>query len=201
MKDYPVAAPAATSLRAQPPSTSLRSAKPSWHRARSGAAAPDNRQRILLFMAGGMTFSEVREAYQLSTALGKDIYIGIFIPVYFRDFANPTSGSTHTFTPRQFVDDLKVVDLGGVGSKALPNGLQPSRGGKRPFQEFYDEKYFTRDAPPPQKPAPSLPPPQDRSKLTRPSPAPSFAGSSHSVAGSATEGKEKEKKKKRFFGL
>jgi syntaxin-binding protein 1 len=65
---------------ARPPpvaATSLRSAKPAWHRAaRPGATPTEIRQRILLFVVGGMTYSEVREAYQLSSALGKDIFIG-----------------------------------------------------------------------------------------------------------------------------
>lgn len=78
MKDYPSAQPAAASLRpTMTPTTSLRSAKPSWHRAaRPGAAASETRQRVLVFVAGGMTYSEMREAYQLSTALSKDVYIG-----------------------------------------------------------------------------------------------------------------------------
>jgi syntaxin-binding protein 1 len=58
--------------------TSLRSQKPSWHKAaRPGASAMDStRQRLLVFVAGGMTYSEIREAYQLSSSLNRDIYIG-----------------------------------------------------------------------------------------------------------------------------
>jgi len=59
------------------PTTSLRSAKPSWHRAaRTGGASTETRQRLLVFVAGGMTFSEMREMYLLSSQLGKDIFIG-----------------------------------------------------------------------------------------------------------------------------
>jgi hypothetical protein len=60
------------------PTTSLRSAKPSWHRAARPGAAPtvETRQRVLLFVAGGMTYSEMREAYLLSSQLGKDVFIG-----------------------------------------------------------------------------------------------------------------------------
>ena len=59
------------------PTTSLRSAKPSWHRAaRTGGAAAETRQRVLVFVAGGMTYSEMRETYLLSNQLGKDIFIG-----------------------------------------------------------------------------------------------------------------------------
>ncbi|KAF9071586.1 Sec1-like protein [Rhodocollybia butyracea] len=127
VKDGPAVAPASASLRSPPPASSLRSAKPSWHR----AARPnvvENRPRVLVFVAGGMTYSEIRETYQLSASLNKDIYIG----------------STHVITPRQFVDDLKVVELGGVGSRVAPNGLRDSRG-QRPFQEYYDDRYYTKD--------------------------------------------------------
>ncbi|KAH9172950.1 Sec1-like protein [Lactarius sanguifluus] len=117
VKDYPQAAPAtSSSARSSPtPTTSLRSAKPSWHRAArtGGAVAAETRQRVLVFM---------REAYVLSSRLGKDVIIG----------------STHALTPRQFVDDLKVLDLSGTGSRAIPNGLRELQG-PRPYQAFYDE--------------------------------------------------------------
>ena len=59
------------------PTTSLRSAKPSWHRtARTGGASSETRQRLLVFVAGGMTYSEMRETYLLSSQLGKDVFIG-----------------------------------------------------------------------------------------------------------------------------
>lgn len=59
--------------------TSLRSQKPSWHKAAArpgGSAADLTRARLLVFVAGGMTYSEIREAYQLSTSLNRDVYIG-----------------------------------------------------------------------------------------------------------------------------
>jgi len=138
-----------------------------------------------VFVAGGVTYSEVREAYQLSSSLNKDIHIG----------------STHTLTPRQFVDDLKVLDLGGVGSRALPNGLHEGRGGHRPFQDYYDEKYYTKDAPPPQRPTPAaLAPPRqaERSFSQQPSPSQSFAGSTNSLTPSAKDDKKKKKGLFRF---
>ncbi|KAI0923481.1 hypothetical protein AcW1_006426 [Taiwanofungus camphoratus] len=79
VKDAPSLAPA-PSLRSSPspqPATSLRSAKPSWHRAaRTGGAQEQVRQRVIVFVAGGMTYSEMREAYLLSKSLNKDIIIG-----------------------------------------------------------------------------------------------------------------------------
>ncbi|SPO29474.1 related to syntaxin binding protein 1 [Ustilago trichophora] len=88
--------------RTQP--SSLRSAKPTWHQKgrvagggvggsgnNGGVERVDNRQRVLLFVAGGMTYSEMRSAYQISERLGKDVYVG----------------SSHVFTPEGFVDVLK----------------------------------------------------------------------------------------------
>lgn len=96
------AAAAGGAGRTQP--SSLRSAKPTWHqKARGGSNVGverlDNRQRVLLFVAGGMTYSEMRSAYQISERLGKDVYIG----------------SSHTFTPESFVDVLK--HFGKAGAK------------------------------------------------------------------------------------
>ncbi|KAF7365513.1 hypothetical protein MVEN_00424400 [Mycena venus] len=190
VRDEPSAATAptpslrsATGLRTATPvqATSLRSQKPSWHKAaRPGGSAMDStRPRLLVFVAGGMTYSEIREAYQLSTSLNRDIYIG----------------SSHTITPRDFINDLTVLELGGAGSKAIPNGQREGRAG-RPYQEFYDERYYTRDAPPPPRPAPAAAPRQAARPNLRPSPADSFA-SSVSVTPSMTPSAVEEKKKKK----
>jgi len=182
VKDAPSLVPPPTSLRSPPPQAgSLRSQKPSWHRApRPGTNPLDNRQRILVFIAGGMTYSEIRECYQQSSA-SNEIFIG----------------STHTTTARQFIDDLKVLELGGTGSRAIPNGLREGRVEQRSYQEYYDEKYFTKDAPPPPKPSSptTQPAPSEQRKLFRVSPTNSFASSVNST--SAT----KEEKKKKKGGL
>ena len=75
VKDAPSLMP--LSPRSPPPqTTSLRSQKPAWHRAPKTATVLDNRQRILVFVVGGVTYSEIRETYRLSESLQKDIYIG-----------------------------------------------------------------------------------------------------------------------------
>ncbi|TFK85671.1 Sec1-like protein [Polyporus arcularius HHB13444] len=193
VKDSPSVASTTTSLRsASPaiqPAVSLRSQKPSWHKATRGPGTQnDNRQRLLVFVAGGMTYSEMREAYLLSKTLNKEIIIG----------------STHALTPTEFLRDLMVLELGGIGSKSLPNGVPEGNEPQRTPQEIYDQKFYTKDAPPKQRapPAPA-PAPQSGGRLFRPSPAPS-AGSSVSVNSSihSTSGStygETEKKKKRGF--
>ncbi|KIJ20950.1 hypothetical protein PAXINDRAFT_165767 [Paxillus involutus ATCC 200175] len=185
VKDAPSATTAAASKSAPiTPTTSLRSAKPSWHKAVRSNAPVDQRQRVMVFVAGGMTYSEIRECYALSRSLNKDIYIG----------------STHTITPRQFIDDLKVLELGGVGSRAVPNGTSTSAA-HQSYQDYYDEKYFTPDPPPPQRPALTVPKDIRSGKLSKPSPSSQYAASSTSVNsfGTAAEKEEKKKKKKGLF--
>ncbi|TGO61060.1 hypothetical protein BCON_0030g00180 [Botryotinia convoluta] len=52
---------------------SLRSAKPTWARGRS--TTPDNMQRIIVFMAGGATYSEARACYEISKDCNKDVFL------------------------------------------------------------------------------------------------------------------------------
>jgi len=108
--------------------TSLRSARPTWHKASSQRTNNEGRQRYIIFVAGGVTYSEIRQAYTLSQQLGKDIYIG----------------STHIITPESFLKDLKSLGRGGIGGNppcgfpmhpqapGRPNGRQP--GGPMPYQ-------------------------------------------------------------------
>ncbi|KAL8723543.1 MAG: hypothetical protein Q9225_000178 [Loekoesia sp. 1 TL-2023] len=72
---------------------SLRSAKPTWARTRPSASEP--RQRILVFMAGGATYSESRACYEVSSSLSKDVFLA----------------TTHMLTPSLYlrqVGDLSV---------------------------------------------------------------------------------------------
>ncbi|KAF7299290.1 hypothetical protein MIND_00877900 [Mycena indigotica] len=188
---------ASTSLRSATPvqTTSLRSQKPSWHKApRPGAsgAGPEretNRGRLLVFVTGGMTYSEIREAYQLSATLNRDVFIG----------------STHTLTPRDFISDLQVLEFGGQGSKALPNGVKEGRPGQA-FQEYYDERYYTRDAPPPARPTAAsaggrniAPPGRNVRPAGATPPAQSFAKPPPMAATESYGSTEEKKKKKGLF--
>ncbi|KAL8678970.1 MAG: hypothetical protein Q9186_004739 [Xanthomendoza sp. 1 TL-2023] len=72
---------------------SLRSAKPTWARTRPSNLEP--RQRIIVFMAGGATYSESRACYEVSQSLNKDVYLT----------------TTHLLTPSLYlrqVGDLSV---------------------------------------------------------------------------------------------
>ena len=72
---------------------SLRSAKPTWARTRPSALEP--RQRIIVFMAGGATYSESRACYEVSQSFNKDVFLA----------------TTHMLTPSLYlrqVGDLSV---------------------------------------------------------------------------------------------
>lgn len=110
-------------------------------------------------------------------------------------------------TPRHFIDDLKVLDLSGVGSRAIPNGLREMRAA-RPYQAFYDERYFTRDAPPPPQQQQQRAPPMGKSvsarSVGRSGPEPlSVNSSSSSYAPPPMNGRDKaaKEKKRRFLGF
>jgi syntaxin-binding protein 1 len=52
---------------------SLRSAKPTW--AKNRTSTVENRQRIIVYMAGGATYSESRACYEVSTSRGRDVFL------------------------------------------------------------------------------------------------------------------------------
>lgn len=67
--------------------TSLRSAKPTWAKSR---ATNEPRQRIIVFMAGGASYSESRACYEISRDTGKDVYLA----------------TTHMLSPALFIRQL-----------------------------------------------------------------------------------------------
>ncbi|KAG8767035.1 vacuolar sorting protein VPS33/slp1 [Ceratobasidium sp. 428] len=172
--------------------TSLRSQRPGWHKAPVRGAGEPVKQRVIVFMAGGMTYSEMRAVYTMSNTLNKDIYIG----------------STHPTTPTRFVNDLRAIAMDGVGSAAIPEGLPKPSDRERPYQEYIDRRYFIQDAPPPPKPTPA-PAPQQRpgqqqqQQKLEPPRGPTHQYSSSSLSGSVGSGSgdklKKEKKKRGLF--
>lgn len=72
---------------------SLRSAKPTWARTRPSTLEP--KQRIIVFVAGGATYSESRACYEVSQQFNKDVFLA----------------TSHMLTPSLFlrqVGDLSV---------------------------------------------------------------------------------------------
>ena len=71
---------------------SLRSAKPTWAKSRLASVEP--RQRIIVFMAGGATYSEARACYDVSRSSSRDVVLA----------------TSHMITPGLFL--RQVGDLG-----------------------------------------------------------------------------------------
>ncbi|WFC99760.1 syntaxin binding protein 1 [Malassezia yamatoensis] len=126
-------------------STSLRSAKPTWHqKGRSQSVvtlASDNpsrkhsvanmdqgsatAQRVLVFVAGGMTYSEARTAYEVSTRNHVDVYIG----------------ASQTFTPLKFMEAMRVM-----GSSRQPPPSESYIAARRAAQAQQDARKKQADA-------------------------------------------------------
>lgn len=75
--------------QAQASATSLRAAKPTWARAKTNVTA-ENRQRVIVFMAGGATYSESRACYDVGRATSREIFLV----------------TSHMLTPQLFVRQI-----------------------------------------------------------------------------------------------
>lgn len=114
-------------LAAAQQQTSLRSAKPTWARSRNAAA--ENKQRIIVLMAGGAAYSEARACYDVSNAQGKDIFLA----------------TSHMLTPSLFV--RQVSDLSAPRRKLdLPI--------ERPKPKAPEHLFLRNDPKPQPKPQP-----------------------------------------------
>jgi syntaxin-binding protein 1 len=56
-----------------PAAASLRSAKPTWAKSRLASVEP--RQRVIVFVAGGATYSEARACYDVSNKTSRDVFL------------------------------------------------------------------------------------------------------------------------------
>ena len=107
---------------------SLRSAKPTWARTRPSALEP--RQRIIVFMAGGATYSEARACYEVSNQFNKDVFLA----------------TSHMLTPSLFL--RQVGDLSVDKRRLNLPAEQPKP--KAPAH------LFERELPPEPKPSPPV---------------------------------------------
>ncbi|RYP16843.1 hypothetical protein DL765_004864 [Monosporascus sp. GIB2] len=129
---------------------SLRAAKPSW--AGAGRRQADNKQRIIVFMAGGATFSESRACYEVGAAANRDIFLA----------------TSHMLTPQLFV--RQVGDL-SVDKRRLD--LPMERPAPRAPAHLFERE---RPTPPPamvpgRGPSPHAPPPGPGGLPNRPQPS------------------------------
>jgi syntaxin-binding protein 1 len=70
---------------------SLRSAAPRWASANRRQA--ENRQRIIVFVAGGATYSEARACYEVSEKHNRDVFLA----------------TSHMVTPGKFIADMRLL--------------------------------------------------------------------------------------------
>jgi syntaxin-binding protein 1 len=176
----------------QTSATSLRTAKPTWARGRTNVST-ENRQRCIVFIAGGATYSESRACYEVGRKTGREVFLV----------------TSHMLTPALFtrqVGDLSV-DKRRLGIPAeQPKPQAPSH----LFEPDEQPK-----PPPPQPVAQSTPQRQQAAPPTQQmgamnfggtpgrAPQPSVPATSSAKANSSaklTKEPEKEKKKHRFFG-
>ncbi|CAM1511763.1 Fc.00g092760.m01.CDS01 [Cosmosporella sp. VM-42] len=177
---------------------SLRAGRPMW--AAAGRRPPENRQRLIVFMAGGATFSESRACYEVGAERSRDIILV----------------TSHLLTPQLFI--RQVGDL-NRDKRQLDLPLE------RP-KRHAPAHLFERPAPPRpapgQKPTPPPPgapgraggaPPGRRPVAAglpnRPRPAPptgamsNMSLNSHGASNGNyhDDGKHKEKKRRNFLGM
>ena len=183
---------------------SLRSAAPRWASANRRQA--ENRQRIIVFVAGGATYSEARACYEVSEKHNRDVFLA----------------TSHMVTPGKFIADMRLLKA-DRRRLDLPLDRPPPRA---------PAHLFERPAPPPVAAAPKPQQPQVGMGMGQQMPpggprpptkalgamnlGGSGSASSLGVAGAGgdlrpgTSGsdiggkagkKEKEKKKRNIFGL
>jgi len=174
----------------------LRSAKPTW--ARNRMSTLESRQRVIVFVAGGATFSESRACYEISKTSGKDVFLT----------------TTHMVTPALYV--RQVADL-SRSRKQLDLPID------RPKKKAPDY-LFMRNDPPPQpkpvaqsvqsqsarpggqsqpsrKPASNVPPTAQMANLKVTGHSSPQQQHTANGTGSGKLEKEKEKKKRNMFGM
>ncbi|KAM0716903.1 hypothetical protein Q7P37_006755 [Cladosporium fusiforme] len=165
--------------------TSLRTAKPTWARGRSNVST-ENRQRCIVFVAGGATYSESRACYETGHKTGREVFLV----------------TSHMLTPALFV--RQVGDLSTDKRRLGIPAEQPKA--QAPAHLFEPDE---QPKPPvvPQQPQPQqqrqqvAPPTQQMGNMNlgTPSRAPAQSVQANSSA-KLTKEPEKEKKKHRFFG-
>ena len=118
--------------------TSLRAGRPNW--AAAGRRQPENKQRIIIFMAGGATYSEARTCYEISRERNKDVILA----------------TSHMLTPQLFV--RQVGDLSRDKRQLdLPMERPKGRAPAHLFDHPKPPPQQIRGPPPGQQPPPNRP--------------------------------------------
>jgi syntaxin-binding protein 1 len=126
----------------QASATSLRTAKPTWARGRTNVST-ENRQRCIVFIAGGATYSESRACYEVGRKSGREVFLV----------------TSHMLTPALFtrqVGDLSV-DKRRLGIPA-----------EQPKQQAPAHLFEPDEQPKPPPTQPAAPPTQQRQQAAPP---------------------------------
>ncbi|RUS20042.1 hypothetical protein BC937DRAFT_86503 [Endogone sp. FLAS-F59071] len=163
-------------LKALMPAPSLRTTRNKWqNKTRSADGKGPSGARLILFVAGGITYSEIRSAYELADMYNREIFIG----------------STHIITPTSFINDLKEL------RKPMPKLPPPVAPYVAPPPEPEPKKQLPPPPAPVQHLSSSSNPGSARSSGAS-TPAGSLAESDKQLS---DPGKKDEKKKKGGFRL
>lgn len=167
--------------------TSLRSAKPTWAKTRANVST-ENRQRVVVFMAGGATYSEARACYNVGKATNREVYLV----------------TSHMLTPGLFI--RQVGDLSMEKRRLnIPAEMPKPQAPRHLFE-------------PDHQPKPQQPPPQAQQKVPSPAPPtqqmgainlngsangqpPTGTASKANNGAKLTKDPEKKEKKKHHFGF
>ncbi|KAI9293309.1 Sec1-like protein [Neoconidiobolus thromboides FSU 785] len=114
------------SIQIKNPIRSLRVNRPNWQKKahESNPTAKNSSKKaqagpIILFMAGGMSYSEIRSAYEISKALHRDIFVGTTNIATPADFINCLSGMS--FKAASLPTSKR--DHGRISADGLPSPL------------------------------------------------------------------------------
>lgn len=155
---------------------SLRSAKPTWARTRLSVVEP--RQRVIVFMAGGATYSESRACYEVSKASLRDVFLG----------------SSHMLSPMTF---LNQVSRSRESRRNLD--LPYDRPRKEIPRHLLEPDPVPKPAPPPVQQAPPKPTPKPAPAPQPPTKEMGALKVNYNPPGGGRYAPEEKKKKK--FGL
>lgn len=163
----------------QPSAQSLRSAKPTWARTKTNVNS-ENKQRVVVFMAGGATYSEARACYDVGRATNREVFLV----------------TSHMMTPNLFI--RQVGDLSTEKRRLNIPAEMPKPQAPR---HLFEPDAQPKPHPPPQAQAPvsqkaPVPPAHAMSNMDlNGRPEPGKANSSAKLT------KDPEKKKKHHFGF
>ncbi|KAG0055543.1 vacuolar sorting protein VPS33/slp1 [Gryganskiella cystojenkinii] len=156
---YPYTTEAPSDSAAEATRSLRKTAQPTWDRKKPNVKG----SRLLVFIAGGVTYSEIRAMHELCHSMGRDIIVG----------------STNIITPRQFILNLHHLAYGPP--RPFAPAIPPYQAPAPP------PMVSSRNGPPPSKPSsrPGNPPPMPPTSPHRPI-APDYRGGASGPGGMRT---------------